>query len=60
MLWLINKLDASEEDLDEEFEDEYQGGEEQTNEIGVLQMLRHHRENEEGEEFGYNSFEDDY
>lgn len=58
---LIFLLAASEEEFDEEFEEEYQGTEDTTNEIGVLQqVLRHRRENEDGEDYNYEYFEEDY
>lgn len=40
----------SEEEIDEDYYDEEPPADESTNEMGVLQMLRQHRENEEGEE----------
>ncbi|CAG9862358.1 unnamed protein product [Phyllotreta striolata] len=46
-------------DEEEEYYDEEPAGEETTNEIGVLQMLRQHRENEEdADEYNYGYFED--
>ncbi|XP_023311400.1 transcription factor IIIB 90 kDa subunit [Anoplophora glabripennis] len=51
----------SEEEMDEYYEEEEQPPDETANEIGVLQMLRQHREDEDGEgEFGYGYFEEEY
>ncbi|KAJ8924186.1 hypothetical protein NQ315_006977, partial [Exocentrus adspersus] len=52
----------SEEEVDEDFDEEDQPPDESVNEMGVLQMLQQHREDEEGDEdfnnYGY--YEEEY
>lgn len=47
--------------MDEDYDEEEQPPDEPANEMGVLQMLRQHREDEnEGGDFGYDYFEEEY
>lgn len=48
--------------MDEDYDEEEQPPDESANEMGVLQMLRQHREDdEEGDgDFGYGYFEEEY
>lgn len=48
----------SEEEIDEFDDDEEQPADESTNEIGVLQMLRQHREDEEGDDYNEDYYEE--
>ncbi|KAG5895171.1 hypothetical protein JTB14_007338 [Gonioctena quinquepunctata] len=52
------KADATSEDELDDYEEEDQLAEEPTNEMGVLQMLRQHREDEEGEDYGYSYYDE--
>lgn len=49
---------VSEEELDEDYYDEEPAADEPTSEMGVLQMLRQHREDEDGED--NNAYDYDY
>lgn len=51
---------VSEEEVDEYDDDEEQVVDESVNEMGVLQMLRQHREDEEGDDYNEDYFEEDY
>lgn len=48
----------SEEEIDEDYYDEEPAPDESANEMGVLQMLRQHREDEDGED--NNAYDYDY
>ncbi|XP_028131953.1 transcription factor IIIB 90 kDa subunit [Diabrotica virgifera virgifera] len=52
------KEDISEEEEEYYDEEQVEGGEEPNNEMGVLQMLRQHREDEDEADYGYNYFEE--